>query len=210
MPGETQRRTIRVRHAARSLANVACGGQPLGDLDSTASRFNQARFADLDLIAEKGLVEVRGGSDKSAEKVELGECVDEEMPSYLDWYQLAEPWSDVLRDAVQSSTVVSTKPDVAACLTSTAQVPEIRNLDPSDPTASFLAHVVDSHMASLDDASQFQDEMMQLSDTFVTCTRPYFEALEKELTPRQDALVERNRELLQRFAAELTRAGYVP
>lgn len=207
MPGVTQTRTIRIRHNARSIANEACGGPPFPEADSTANRFNQSRYASLELIAEKGLVEEQPPG-VSASKVDIDDCVDEVLPSYQDWNNLMEPWGDATRTATQSDAVTATESDTFECLEREARVDG--DLERADPTATFLTKVADPHLAQVDSEEAYQTELRRLSDVYVECTRAYFEAMEKELAPAKAELVERNRELLERFASEMSAAGYVP
>ena len=85
MPGKTARQTIRVMRVASSIANVACGGSADPYLDSTAERFDQMRYADLELIKERGFVEA-GAAVEIAQvgRVGVGACVDATMPSYRE------------------------------------------------------------------------------------------------------------------------------
>ena len=48
------------------------------------------------------------------------------------------------------------------------------------------------------------------SAAFVRCTPSYFAAMAAQLKPMKRRLMERNRELLERYAAELAALGYVP
>jgi hypothetical protein len=52
--------------------------------------------------------------------------------------------------------------------------------------------------------------MTRVSRVFAGCTRPYFEAMETVLAPQREQLAAQHRALLERFAAELTAAGYFP
>lgn len=211
MPGVTQRRTIRVQMAVHGIGNVACGGASFDGVSRTAWRFDQARFADLALIAEEGFVE-QDAEDRLSKVVvdDAGRCIAQVLPSHDDWVQLAAPWNDVVRAATQSDAVRATKPQVAECLSSESEVDTISLLDPADPTGSFLTTVVPRHMQGLPDSVDSEREDLRLGRVYAACTAPYFEAMEEQLRPERNRMVERNRELLERFGAELAAAGYVP
>ena len=210
MPGDTARRTILARHRIRSLANVECGGEPFDDLGSTAARYNQARFADLELIAEKGLGEIGGmtmaEAEEQVQRVDLWECEFDVLESYWDWHNLQEPWHDIVLEADEQPAVVATKQGTAHCLRTQSGVGI--DIDDARPTETYLSGT-DLHYQQ-GDFDDLEVERQRLSDVYVECTGDYFEALEAELRPRRDQMVERNRELLERFAGEVAEAGYVP
>lgn len=207
MPGETQRRAIRVLHNARSIANVACGGSALGTPNSTYSRYDQSRYADLSLIAEKGFTESEESLPESNKKVDAGACAAKALSSYHEWRVLAAPWTDIVRTAIQAPAVTATKPEVASCLTTKSLGDVVA--DEEDPTATFLSNT-DGYLSGDKQGRPHEQEMQRLSDVYAECTGNYFEALEAELAPERERMVERHRELLERFAAELSAAGYVP
>ncbi len=205
MPGETQLRAIRMLYRSRGIANVACGGAPFEDSDYTGMRFNQARFANLPLIAEKGLTE----SDIPAsvlEKVDIDGCVEETLPSHHEWFNLQFLWTDVVRTETMAPAVNATKAEVASCLTAGSQGDAVA--EESDPTVTYLNNV-DYYLSGYDGPDQ-DAKKQRFSDVYAECAGSYFEALEAELVPERDRMVERHRELLERYAAELSAAGYVP
>ncbi|MEO6715255.1 MAG: hypothetical protein ABIM89_17785 [Mycobacteriales bacterium] len=202
MPGRTQRRTIRVRHIARSIVNVACGGQPFQDLESTAARFDQARTPDLDLIADKGFVEQSAAQEAGDVKVALNDCVQSTLPSYEAWSDLAGPWDVVITAAVRAPQVAAAEGAVASC----ARNKYGFRVSAGDPIGSLMS---DGQFMGTDPA-KYTDQMRTVSAIFADCTRGYFGAIEKALEPERRTMVAAHRDLLGRFAAEIAAAGYPP
>lgn len=198
-PGDGIRRMMRVRLFARSLLNEACGGPPLGDIDATGGRYEQAAIPDLDLIRERGLSEPDPAGNKL---VSLGPCADEVLPAYRDWFNLGAPWSDVLTNALQSAPVVKQRPEAAGCLEDRTSLP----VDESDPAASFISQTDREMSSGRGSATQMRD----FSVAYADCTAAYFEAIAHEVEARRPEMIERNRELLESFAQQIVSAGYVP
>lgn len=203
-PGDAKR-TIHVQLAARSIANVACGGRQAPDLNDTSGRFYQPWFADLGLIRERGLSE-RSETADGAWTVDVGPCVETALPSYQDWFDLAAPWQEIALTASQSRAVVATEPGVSDCLGRRSGL----DVDKSGVTASYLL-AVDAYLSGLKASEEeLQQELRRLSDVFVECSGDYYSAMGDELEPQREMMIERNRELLVRFAGELAAQGYVP
>jgi hypothetical protein len=199
LPGRSQLRTIRVIMASVGLPNAACGGKNFADPGATDLRQDQARYADLELIAAKGLVE-RTSQPKPVLVAES--CLAAKTPSQVKWWALIEPWSEITRTAALSEPVVATHARVARCLREESGL----TVDQTDPTASFL-NSVDRNLSG---AADPEADSRSLSSAYATCTREYFDILSTQLRPQQEQLVERNRELLERYAGELAAIGYVP
>lgn len=102
-----------------------------------------------------------------------------------------------------SSAVAGTKAEVASCLSARDVA-----VNAADPVASFFGHL-DGGLAGADEAAR-RSEKRRLTDAFVACTGSYFAAIEAALRPQRDRLVEQHRPLLERFAAEVSAAGYIP
>jgi hypothetical protein len=198
VPGRSQLRTIRVQRAALGLPNAACGGENFADVAATDMRFDQAHYADLELIAEKGLTEERQPKPKLVDEA----CRAAKSPSERVWRALDVPWAEVTRTATQSAPVVATHARTAACLRRQAGL----TVDESDPVGSYLSSV-DGALAQ---AADFTATRRRFSAAFATCAKDYFAAMRAQLLAARPALVERNRELLERYAAELAALGYVP
>jgi len=208
IPGPSQLRTLRVGRGAISAVNVACGGSADPHVGATDLRVDQARWADLQLIAKKGLTEP---PVERVGMVDIAKCPAPIAVAAKKWHGLNQPWRDATLTATQSAGVTATLGSVGACLTAGAHF-DI-HLDASDPTASFLDQV-DRYMSGMgqdvSSAKRHASEMHRLSALYVACTPPYFAAMEKALTPQRNQLVKRNRELLTEFARDLSAAGYVP
>lgn len=200
VPGPSQVRTIRVLMASIALPNIACGGKGFADPNATEMRMDQARYADLELIAEKGLAE------KAQDKPRLrsADCREQKAPALKEWPALESSWSDVTRTAALSDAVTKTHTQTTSCLKRQTGL----KVNESDPTATYLSSA-DGAMAQAE-ADGLKGLEHRLSAAFVTCTREYFQAIGVQLAPERARLVERNREVLQRSATELSALGYVP
>lgn len=55
-----------------------------------------------------------------------------------------------------------------------------------------------------------REDEMRRAEAYADCMAEYFEVMESELLKKRPEFVERNREVLERFASELSGAGYVP
>jgi hypothetical protein len=111
-------------------------------------------------------------------------------------------WAEVTRTATQSAPVVATHARTAACLRRQTGL----TVDESDPVGSYL----DSVDGTLTKAADFTTARRRFSTVFATCAKDYFAALRAQLLAARPDLVERNRELLERYAGELAALGYVP
>lgn len=201
LPGPSELRTMRVILASIGLPNAACGGENVRDLDNTSLRFDQARYADLDLIAAKGLTEREMPQPARAS----ASCRMKKLPSFEQWSELAAPWQDATLTAANAPAVVATHARTAECLRRASGL----NVDDGDPTASYL-RAVDYVLSGLSSAALSAQDQRKFSRVYARCTRSYFAAMAAQLRPVKRRLVERNRELLERYAAELAALGYVP
>jgi hypothetical protein len=201
LPGETELRTIRVTLASIGLSNAACGGESIANLDDTSVRFDQARYADLKLIAAKGLTEPELPQPARASEA----CRAQKLPSFSQWANLGAAWQDATLTAAGAPEVVATHPRTASCLERASGL----RVEPGDPTGSYL-NAVDYALSGQSSASASSRLQHKFSAAFVRCTSSYFAAIAGQLKPMKRLLVERNRELLERYAAELAALGYVP
>jgi len=74
-------------------------------------------------------------------------------------------------------------------------------IDTADPTASFL-RAGDYVMSGLRSEAEHDALERKFSAAYVACTRSYFAALAAQLRPVKARLVERNRELLERYEGD--------
>lgn len=201
LPGESQRRAIRLSNFVRGLTLQACGGEPI-PLDSTSDRYMQQTFPDLELIAERGLSEpfIDSGGSLNCDIRSSG--VEAQLPSRVDAMELIQPWLDRVASIQQEPQILALKEPMYRCLTEVTSLEMGRDV----PTAFLMA----SNLALSDDAGDRTDEMELFSQAYATCAKNYFDALKMRLAEERPTEVERNRELLTRYAAELVAVGYLP
>lgn len=204
IPGKSMLRTMRIQEFERGMRNIACGDGPL-PLNNTASRFDQAQFPDLDLIAAKGLVEPSDPSEHVLVDGQTGCEQHNRLTSFAQWLDLETPWNDLARAEEQSESVVATKPAMASCLERESGL----DVAADDPPTSFLVDSNDVLLKAKGRADQAV-QSIRLGKIYAQCSAPYFAALAQLLLAHRPQYVERNRELLERFAGEVAAAGYVP
>lgn len=201
LPGESELRTMRVTLASIGLSNAACGGESIANLGDTSIRFDQARYADLKLIAAKGLSEPELPQPPRASEA----CRAQKLPSFGQWANLGAAWQDATLTAAGAPAVVATHGRTAECLQRYSGL----KVEFGEPTGSYL-NAVDYALSSQTSAQASSRLQRKFSAAYVRCTPSYFAALAAQLKPMKRRLVERNRELLERYAAELAALGYVP
>lgn len=201
LPGPSELRTIRITLASIGFPNAACGGRNFANLNNTSFRFDQARYADLNLIAKKGLSEPEL---RQPARVNAA-CRARKVPAFSRWYALSALWQDATLTAADSSPVVATHARTAACLHRVTQL----TVSAGDPTASYL-NSVDYALSGLKSRKQSKTLERRFSLAYARCTTSYFAALGAQLRPVKARLIERNRELLEQYASELAALGYVP
>lgn len=193
---------MRVNAFSLGLAIEKCGGTP-PPIEMTSDRFAQDLFPDLDLIAQKGFNDEVDERDKALATVGP-DCQDllPGLAAYEDWRDLFHDWT-VLAETTQaeSTALAATKAHAAACLRDRSGL----TVDDADPTTYLRS--VNIEMSA--DGTTRADSLRYAS-IYAECTRGYFNTMGSELAKRRSQLVERNRELLERFARELAGAGYVP
>jgi hypothetical protein len=205
LPGAGMLRALRVQQFYLSYRNVRCGGRPL-PLDNTAGRIDQARFPDLDLMATEGLSEPVDPNEELL--VPHDSCTSApQLPSFAKWFELLGPWNDLAVAAEQSPPALAAKKPIGACFASAGHA--IDGVDSAEPIQSFFA-LADA--ASYRAASRAEQRRIQhtMGKIYARCTERYFAVTRAYLAKRRPALIERNRELLDRVAREFAAAGYVP
>ncbi|HEX2894591.1 MAG TPA: hypothetical protein VHO29_11380 [Marmoricola sp.] len=203
LPGPSQLRAIRVSNFTQDLLFKACGG--VGPpLDSTADRFMQQLFPDLELIRERGIVEpdspaVRPGTKPGCDIVSSG--LSRRLPSRENVMDLIQPWLDVVTTTLQDPTLLALKKPMWVCMTSQS------SLDVGQDVPGDFLKATNIALSQLGATST---EVKALSRIYADCSDPYFTRLRRLLLPRRPAEIERNRELLERYASELVGLGYLP
>lgn len=203
MPGGQMLRAMRVLQFTRNLGIEECGGQP-GPVGGTYNREDQSRFADLDLIRKKGFFEQDAVEDEDKRLEGLdADCTDLEpdLPHYAGWLQASESWYDVVLSAEQSAAVQDQKPGLASCLTKRSGT----SVSVADPVNDYLKLVNDENADGASDA-----RLADLGVFYADCAEGYFSTLRKQLQKSRPTFIDRNRETLDDFAADLVAAGYVP
>ncbi len=203
VPGPEMRRALRIQQFLRDKAIQECGGDP-GPADATYNREDQSRFPDLDLIRERGLTEQAAVEEEDQRLDGLdADCPDlvPDVALYDAWIQVSDSWYDVVISAEQSSAVQDQKPALARCLSERAEA----RISAVDPVNQYLQLVNEEVARGADTARQ-----RRLSTVYAECARDYFGALRTALLKSRPDAVDRNREALSGFAAEVVAAGYVP
>jgi hypothetical protein len=212
VPGDGVRRAMRVREFNHQAGIRKCGGQLTRSLDTTANRWQQNLFPDLELIREKGF----GGDqkeeasdtrqdDKALESISQ-ECKNlfAPIPDFETWFALQGVWYDTVLSQLQAPAMVPLKKPMAICLTDRSGL----KVGVDDPPTRYLAALTKRWLAL--SKEDWEAQKQAYSDAFVDCGRGYYETLTKLLLPERDKLVEQNREVLTSFAIHLVEAGYVP
>jgi hypothetical protein len=200
LPGPSELRTIRITLASIGYPNAACGGKNFSNLNDTSLRFDQARYADLQLIAAKGLTETE---PPLPPRMSMS-CLARKTPAFPAWHALAGSWQDATLTAANSTAVVRTHAMAASCLHNSTGLA----VSVGDPTATYL-NKVDYALSGLG-GSRWTTFERKFSVAYARCAQIYFAAMTAQLRPVKVRLVERNRELLERYASELAALGYVP
>jgi hypothetical protein len=206
VPGESMLRAMRVLRASASIRAVDCGGEPFENLDYTGDRFDQAMFPYLKLIAEKGLVE-SGEKPKGIRNGSEDECLQRSLPSYQDWRDLYFTWNDVVREKYSSNDLVPVLKRQAVCLREKSGL----RVDDNDPAGRYLGSVdYEASGPNIKNEKDWQVFLNKQTNIYVNCTSEYEIVFKARLLELRPAFIEKNREVLTKFAQELSDAGYVP
>lgn len=202
-PGEGVRRGMRVREFIRQKGIQECGGKP-GPVDSTANRYGQDSYPDLELIRERGFSEPEAARQEDEQLERLGSSCKNlypDIPGFDQWWgPLQGAWEETVRAALQDSSLNPLKPPMAKCLTEKSGLAA----DPADPAVSFLRSV------NLAMSAPGKAPEKVFAAAYADCGKPYFDRVRELLLERRPAMVERNREVIETFAKGLVAAGYVP
>lgn len=202
VPGPDVIRAMRVNAFDLQLGITECGGTP-PPIDMTSDRFAQDLFPDLELIRTQGFSDEVDARDVALETV-TGECDDlaPDLDAFEDWRRLVFDWSNRAETVkAESQLVAAAKPAMASCLRERSGL----SVDSADPT-TYLQSV---NLEMSQDGTDRADHM-RYAIAYADCGKAYFDAMATELERVRPALVEQNREVLQRYAAEIAAAGYVP
>jgi hypothetical protein len=200
LPGPTELRTMRITLASIGYPNAACGGENFSNLNDTSLRLDQARYADLQLIAKKGLSQ----PEPPLPPRMSASCLAKQTPAFSAWHALAGAWQDATLTAANSAPVVATHAKTASCLRKATGLA----VSVGDPTAAYL-NKVDYALSGVG-GTQWTVLERKFSLAYARCAQSYFAAMARQLRPVKRRLIERNRELLERYASELAALGYVP
>jgi hypothetical protein len=201
IPGDAQLRNIRVQTFLRGWGIEQCGGKAAPP-DSTADRFEQDLFPSLSLIRERGFTEpVQESFDGFREHCQPGNKLAANASAWEDWRDLMSPWLEHADGVLEDEDLVAPRHAMAECLR------EATGLDISDedPVGSLLDAVdEDGSRGNVDDPP------MERAAAFADCGAGYFGRFEDLLLESRPAFVEEHRQLLERFARQITSLGYVP
>lgn len=211
VPGPSMRRYMRVEAFLTNFVNTACGATRQIPLDETWDRYDQGEFPDLALIRAKGFTEKDRtgrltGFRKGCNSRSKGNLVDR-MPDWQAWEALAvNPWGDVVTSVEQDPSVVALKAPFAQCLRSGTKGTGMV-ISSVDPANKFLTQL---NLAEYHGTVTTYDVRHRLPKLYARCGRAYFARTQKLLETKRPAMIERNRELLDKAAHELLAMGYVP
>lgn len=169
----------------------------------TDDRIAQDMFPDLALIRREGFGGEVNHRDLAIETIR-SDCPDltPGLIYYADIRNLEYEWTlraQEVRDG--SEAVAQTKEPAAECLRDRTGL----EAEDADPT-TFLR----STTYEMSKGTTSREEEMAYAEAYADCMTDYFDAMASELMERRPEYVERNREVLERFAVEISAAGYVP
>lgn len=198
VPGPGQRRSIRVNTFIRSWMAQQCGGRG-APIDSTAERFSQDTTPDLELIRERGFTEdyvnMFAGADRGCDAASPGNLV-EQAPTFQAWLELRSPWAEVERTAIADDRVAALKEPMARCLEQRSGL----TISARNPATSYLSAV---------DGARSGD-MRRLATIYADCGGDYFAMIQELMLEQRPELVEKHRDVLEKFAGEVVALGYAP
>lgn len=213
-PGRSVRQLMRVSNFVGDFIATACGSTERLPADRTWERYEQEEFPDLELIRAKGFSETspienrqgpppgyRPGCDARSE----GNLFDR-LPSHQPWLKLRAPWDDVVATVEQEASVATLKAPFAQCLRRGSRGTGIV-VSSEEPARSFLPQLGKAQARGTLTNDEVEHRMATL---YATCGRAYFARTQALLEAERPAMIERHRELLEKFARELVAIGYVP
>jgi hypothetical protein len=202
IPGDAQLRNIRVQTFLRGWGILRCGGKPAPP-DSTADRFEQDLFPSLSLIRERGFAEPTQESfDGFREHCQIGDKLAANASAWQDWRELVGPWLELADGVLRDEDLVAPRQSMAQCLRQATGL----EISGEDPAGSLLSAVDGAGTRGAVD----QDLQMERAAAYADCGAGYFGRFEELLLEARPAFVEEHRELLERFARQITTLGYVP
>jgi hypothetical protein len=216
-PGAGVRRMMRVQNFISDFIVITCGSTQRLSIDRTVERFEQQVFPDLDLIRTKGFVEKDPRVDREGNPLPLPGLrqgcdarskgnIDERVPSWHTAMDLRQPWDDVVATVEQDPSVVALKGPFAQCLREGTKGTGMV-ISGEDPASTFLTQ---TDLAIMRGKLSMADRDRRIPRLYVRCGTAYFARTQALLEAQRPAMIERHRELLERFARELVAIGYVP
>jgi hypothetical protein len=130
-------------------------------------------------------------------------------PAYADAMdgaaKVATAWqNDTMLTVANTADVLAAAKPTAQCLRDGSGL----HVTDDDPSDSFLRSVDVAYFSR--GSTVTKATMWEWSRLYAECAAPYFDAVKTELLKVRPALIERNREALEVFAAQLVDLGYVP
>ena len=222
VPGEaSQSRANRITNFANGVSMRWCGATP-PPLDYVRQT-GGLEYPSLEWIRERGLspiydpVAFYGLASDPYEQPEKPRCTDTSDAAMRKAHEegtipgrnkfvmtIAPSWDEMERTVENEPASVALKAPLANCLRSGSGL----EVDPTDPYISWLLEVNKAYIRKKDPVSK--DTMMKWSVLYADCATAYFDHVRERLTEERPALIERNREAIETFAATLVRLGYTP
>lgn len=223
--GESTHNLMLVSVWSAEQLNRACGIEGSMFMDPE-DRYDQGRFPDFERIEERGigLIEAReaerreaadaGASPPTSPPASAGdpECIATAIPALTEAQTLRGAW---MRDVVEATLATSDAQDRASAATDCLR-------DEMSVSASDLPNL-DSFFAMLDGrathliglpAEDAQREYIALDESataaFLTCTPEFYDWFNEQLAAARPDFVDRHREAIEGFTAEMDARGYTP
>ena len=223
LPGEaSQARGNRVLNFHQGLMMRRCGATPppLDYINDTGG----SDYPSLEWIRERGLgiiydpVSYYGLDANPYDQPQNPECngtapdgslrkekVVEDVPGDQKFVTaLAPTWDEMERTVENEPASLALKAPLATCLRAGSGL----TVDPDMPYVSWLLEVDKSVIRKKDPVSK--DTAMRWSVLYADCAAAYFDHVRERLTEERPALIERNREAIETYAAAIVELGYTP
>jgi hypothetical protein len=225
--GESTHSLMLVSVWAIEELNRACGVEGSMFMDPE-DRYDQVRFPDFERIEEHGIGLIEAREAEQREATEAGgapptpssppasagdpECIATAIPALTEGQTLRGAW---MRDVVEATLATSDAQDRASAATDclreemSVSASELPNLD------SFFAMLDGraTHLIGLP-AEDAQREYIALDESataaFLTCTPDFYGWFNEQLTSARPDFVDRHREAIEGFTAEMDARGYTP